>query len=66
MKIENTGSMIEAMAKMNTTGEIHRQHARSEAQDKVFISPMEKIKEATKTYKPPYFPIGDTQAIFKK
>ena len=51
---------------MNAAGGIHRQHDQPEAPDKVFISTMQEKNEGIKTYKPPYFPIGDTQAIFKK
>jgi hypothetical protein len=66
MKVENTSSMIDTMVRMNVGQGIQRQHPQSETPDKVFINTMQEIKGAIKTYKPPYFPIGDTQAIFKK
>ncbi len=54
------------MVRMNAGRGIQRQHTQPETTDKVFTSTMKEMKEVTKTYKPPYFPIGDTQAIFKK
>jgi hypothetical protein len=66
MKVENTGSMIDSMVKMNAARGIQRQQPQSETPDQVFINTIQEIKGAIKTYKPPYFPIGDTQAIFKK
>ncbi len=66
MKVENPGSIIDTMVRMNAGRGIQRQHTQPETTDKVFTSTMKEMKEVTKTYKPPYFPIGDTQAIFKK
>ena len=63
MKVENIDSIS---IHMNNNPGIRKQVPRPETPDKVSISTAEEIKEALKLDNPPYFPIGDTQAIFKK
>jgi hypothetical protein len=64
MKIENIDSINNIH--VNNNSGIKKQVLRHEATDKVSISTAQEIKEALKLDNPPYFPLGDTQAIFKK
>ena len=63
MKVENTGSIS---VHMNDNPMTRKQVLQPEAPYKVSISTAQEINEAIKLDKPPYFPIGDTQGIFKK
>jgi hypothetical protein len=51
---------------MNNHPIAKRQVTLPEKIDKVSISSEHEVNEALKVEKPPYFPIGDTQSIFKK
>jgi hypothetical protein len=71
MKVENTGSIS---IHMNNNPRIKKQVLHPEPQGKASISAAQKTEETTKTQineamkldNPPFFPIGDTQAIFKR
>jgi hypothetical protein len=71
MKLENIGFVN---THMNNDPRIIKQVLQPETPDKVSISTAQGIEETRKTQineairldKPPFFPIGDTQAIFKK
>jgi hypothetical protein len=63
MKIEN----IESISIHMNNHPMPRKHVTPpEISDKVSISTGQEVNEALKVENPPYFPIGDTQAIFKK
>jgi hypothetical protein len=63
MKIENTDSIS---IHMNNHPVTRKRVTPTEISDKVSISTEQEVNEALKVDNPPYFPIGDTQAIFKK
>ena len=63
MKIENIDSMS---MHVNNNPITKKRVAQPEKSDEVSIRTEQKVNEALKVENPPYFPIGDTQAIFKK
>jgi hypothetical protein len=63
MKIENVDSISVHVNKHPIT---KKHFTPPEISDKVSINIEQEISEALKVENPPYFPIGDTQAIFKK
>jgi hypothetical protein len=63
MKIENIDSIS---IHMNNYPITKKHVSPPEISDKVSISTEQEINEALKVENPPYFPLGDTQAIFKK
>jgi hypothetical protein len=63
VKIEN----IESISIHMNNHPITKKHVPlPEISDKVSISTGQEVNEALKVESPPYFPIGDTQAIFKE
>jgi hypothetical protein len=63
MKVERIDSIS---IHMNNHPITKRRATLPEKTDRVSISPTREVNEALKVENPPYFPIGDTQAIFKK
>jgi hypothetical protein len=63
MKVESIDSVSVHM----NNSPIAKKHVKPpEISDKVSLSTEREVNEALKVENPPYFPLGDTQAIFKK
>jgi hypothetical protein len=64
MKIENIDNSMNTY--VHNRPITKKENTPVEISDKVSISAEREVNEALKVDKPPYFPIGDTQAIYRK